>query len=314
MNKLNYDSIIGKKFNRWTVLGFASRKNNQDYYNCICDCGVEKDVNYYRLVNNTSKSCGCYSREVHSELMKKRNRENNPSFKHGLWKTRLFKIWDGMLQRCLNPNDKDYKNYGGRGIRICKTWQNDFKKFYDWSMKNGYRDGLQIDRINNNGGYHYLNCRWTTPKVQGNNRRTNHIVEYKGKKYTLSQLADAFNMSNSLVDNRIRAGWSIEKIVETPVKSHSLFKYNGELKTITELSKICGLSVSILSSRIVRRKWDVEKAVNTPIISTIELTYNGETKTIREWAKSLNVCYGTILYRLNKLKWPVDKILSTPKR
>ena len=102
-------------------------------------------------------------------------------YKHGLSNTRLYRIWCAMKQRCYSESFDGYKNYGGRGIRICDVWLNDFKSFYDWAMNNGYRDDLTIDRIDNDGDYTPDNCRWATRLEQQNNRRNTVFRENGGK-------------------------------------------------------------------------------------------------------------------------------------
>ena len=91
--------------------------------------------------------------------------------KHGGTKEKLFNVWVSMRQRCSNPNNPEYKNYGARGISICEEW-NDYERFKEWALSNGYEEGLSIDRINNNEGYRPGNCRWATLSMQNSNRRS----------------------------------------------------------------------------------------------------------------------------------------------
>jgi len=114
-----------------------------------------------------TKSCGC---------LNKKNGEKNPSYKHGKRKTRLYKIFYGMKQRCYNKKNPRYKNYGEKGIKICDEWLDNFMNFYSWAIENGYKDDLTIDRINNGGDYEPNNCRWLTRQAQNwNTTRTKNI-------------------------------------------------------------------------------------------------------------------------------------------
>lgn len=92
-----------------------------------------------------------------------------------------------MKARCFNKKNKEYNNYGGRGITICDEWKNDFLSFFNWSMSNGHKDGLSIDRIDVNGNYCPENCRWITPFKQGENKRNHHYIEYNGEKHYLAE-------------------------------------------------------------------------------------------------------------------------------
>ena len=160
MSKIN--DLTGKRFGRLTVIKYyGSNKNGKSLWLCKCKCGNNKIVLGNSLVTSLTKSCGCYNKE-HS---KKIHSTHNMSY------SKLYKVWQGMKTRCYNPKFIYYNNYGGRGIKICDEWLNDFGKFYDWTINNGYKEGLTIDRINNDGNYEPSNCRWITRAEQNRNQR-----------------------------------------------------------------------------------------------------------------------------------------------
>lgn len=202
--------IVGKRFGKLIVLkevGVDETKNR--LYLCECDCGNLKVVRGRSLKTGNTKSCGCYKREI----IKQKNT------KHNLRNTKLYKVWSSIKDRCLNKNCKAYKNYGGRGIDIYKEWETDFISFYEWSIKNGYVEGLTIDRIDNNKGYCPENCRWTTKCVQSNNRR-NNVVVFNGTEHTtLSMYCRKNNLPYKLIVGRIEDGWSIERAINTPKRN-----------------------------------------------------------------------------------------------
>lgn len=132
-------------------------------------------------------------------------------------KSRLYKIWTSMRERCYRKGHTHYKDYGGRGITVCEEWL-EYLPFKEWASASGYKDGLTIDRIDNNGNYEPSNCRWVTIKEQANNKRTNHIVHYKDTEYTLSQLAEKVGIKQTTLRERLNMGWSVERAVETPVR------------------------------------------------------------------------------------------------
>ena len=124
-----------------------------------------------------------------------------------------------MKSRCYNPNATHYKRYGGRGIQICNKWRNDFKAFYDWAMKNGYEDGLTIDRIDVNGDYEPSNCRWVTDNEQARNTSTNKIFTINNESKSLIEWCEIYNINYRTVQDRLSRGWDINRALTELVQS-----------------------------------------------------------------------------------------------
>lgn len=141
---------------------------------------------------------------------------SNPNYKDGRKGTRLYRIYNNMKTRCYNPNFPGYKNYGGRGITVCKPWLNDFSAFEAWAIIHGYRDDLTLDRIDVNGNYEPNNCRWVNTYVQSNNTRRNNYITVFGETHTLKEWSDSFGISEKTVRDRLRRGWDIERALTTP--------------------------------------------------------------------------------------------------
>lgn len=143
------------------------------------------------------------------------------TYKHNMSNTRIYCIWDGMKQRCRNSKSKRYKDYGGRGIKICSEWldkENGFINFYNWSMANGYKENLTIDRIDIDGNYEPLNCRWITNKEQQKNKRNNRYIVYNNENKTISEWAQIYNINTGTICSRLQSGWDIEKALTTPAR------------------------------------------------------------------------------------------------
>lgn len=207
-------NIVGNKYGRLTVIGKTNKRDatGSVVWKCKCNCGNIIYCNVTVLKNGHTKSCGCYKLDY--------NREQGKILftKHGLKNTRLYNTWCSMKQRCMDKHCKSYSRYGGRGIKVCDEWLNDFVNFYKWATENGYQDNLTIDRINVNGNYEPNNCRWATPSEQSNNKRNNHFVIYKGCKMTVKQLSEKYNINYGTILSRINRGWSIDDSVEHPIR------------------------------------------------------------------------------------------------
>jgi len=186
--------MIGKRIGRLVVIAETDRrdKNGTIYYLCKCDCGNEKLICGKGLRHTNTVSCGCYNLEKH--------KKDNPDYKHP-----LYRDYMSIKERCNNPNDKAYKNYGARGIKIVDEW-NTFSTFKEWALSNGYQQGLWIDRINNDGNYGPDNCRWATPKEQQNNKRVCVYITVDGKKQTMMQWSEEKGIKYSTLKQRYDKG------------------------------------------------------------------------------------------------------------
>lgn len=202
--------MTGEKFGRWAVIQKAEKgPKGETQYLCRCECGTEKVLRRCSLTSGNSKSCGCLSRDAAHER----------GITHGGSKSRLYRIWAGIIQRCCNNHKKyEWDKYGGRGIFVCDEWRNSFEAFRDWSISNGYNDSLTIERKDNGGPYAPWNCRWATTYEQNNNKRTSKRITYNGETRTVREFADEYGLAYSCLYARLEAGWDIERALLTPSK------------------------------------------------------------------------------------------------
>ena len=203
------EDLKGMRYGKLTVIKFVEiNKNHRASWLCKCDCGKEKLVASHDLKHGI-KSCGC---------LKKENKVLNK---------RIHNIWNNMINRCCNPNNKRYYDYGGRGIKLCSEWRNKYKNFEKWALNNGYSDDLTIDRKDNNKGYCPKNCRWITRKENSRNMRNNRFITIDGCKKTLQEWSEIYSIRSCTVATRIRRGWTEIEAVTTPVKNKKGKVLNG---------------------------------------------------------------------------------------
>lgn len=215
----NDENLRGQKFGRLTIIGFEKIKKpygstTTSTWNwiCRCECGNIVSVIPGLVKNGHTTSCGCYKREKTIEYNKK------AKVKHGGRSDRLYYIWRGMKERCYNKNNKNYPQWGGRGISICDEWINDYAVFRAWALKNGYDDSLSLDRIDVNSNYSPENCRWATYKEQARNKTNAVLLEYNGVKKPLAEWADDLGINYGTLYRRIFFdGWSVDRALSEPL-------------------------------------------------------------------------------------------------
>lgn len=198
--------ISGKRFGRLVAIEHVYTKSHNAYWSFMCDCGNIKIIPAHSVKSGNSTSCGCYQTEV---TIKRLTRHN----KFG---TREYNIWAAIKRRCYNLNDKEYKNYGERGITICDKWLT-FEGFWE-DMQEGYSVELTIDRINVNGNYEKSNCRWATNEEQSNNMRSNLYHTHNGITLTISQWGKLLDIPHDRIRSRLKYGWTFEEAITKPVR------------------------------------------------------------------------------------------------
>lgn len=200
---------IGARFGRLTVLGESPQRSSTFVtWGCRCDCGMIVLVAGVNLRNGHTLSCGC--------LLAERNREIRTT--HGLAASiPEYKTWLSMRGRCLNPNNRQYPNYAGRGIRICPEWD-DFAVFYR-DMGPKPTPVHSIDRIDNDGPYSPGNCRWATPTQQARNRRITRTLTFQGETRPIGEWAEIIGVSYDRLYSRLEEGWTAERALTEPFRT-----------------------------------------------------------------------------------------------
>jgi hypothetical protein len=201
--------IIGLKFGRLTVKSLVEKTKkygkNWEIYLCVCECGNEKIISRNSLFSKAVNSCGCLQRDAVREIGIRNQ-------KHGKTPKKLYRVWEGMHERCRDIKHISYPRYGGRGITVCPEWK-DYTVFRDWSLKNGDKEGVSIDRIDNNRNYEPSNCRWVELSIQSHNKRSNRYININGETLTYSEWEKKLGLTRGIINSRISAGWTEEEAV-----------------------------------------------------------------------------------------------------
>lgn len=205
-----FQDLTGQTFNRLTVVGLAGARSGsrrKPMWNCLCVCGQRVIVIGDNLRSRCTKSCGCLDRDVMATR----------SLTHGEsrgGRTPEYQTWKQIKQRCLNPNNPKFKDYGARGITVCSEWRADYTRFL---RDMGRRPkGCSIERLNNDGDYSPGNCVWAMPQQQSHNKRSTLRLTFNGETNTLTEWAIATGIPAKLLYTRIRHNWPTESILTEP--------------------------------------------------------------------------------------------------
>jgi hypothetical protein len=195
-------NLIGKRFGRLEVIGFAIKRGHRMLWECQCDCGIKVIVLRDSLTSGKTQSCGCLNRET----------TGNRSRTHGMSKTPMYNTWQLMRRRCEDKSNPKYAIYGGRGITVCDRWKSFDLFLADMGPK---PKGKTIDRRDNDGPYDPDNCHWATPSQQSLNTRRNRWITFQGTTLTVCQWADKIGLDRHQMLDRLK-NWPLEKALTTP--------------------------------------------------------------------------------------------------
>jgi hypothetical protein len=204
--KPKIEDITGRLFGRLTPVSVVAKQGRRGaFWLCECACGSRTTVSHTKIISGHTKSCGCYNSEARAAK----------NYKHGQSKTKEHVVWMAMRSRCNNPHDKNYKNYGGRGITVCKRWDSYTNFINDMGQR---PSGFSIERIDNSKGYSPENCTWASRRQQSLNKRTTVFVIYKGEKRPLVEVTSEADVSHLNVRRKLARGWSIERAIQASKK------------------------------------------------------------------------------------------------
>lgn len=185
----------------------GTMENRHARWLCQCDCGNMHEVDGATFLRWMCRSCGCYRDKISQESHTTHGKTNTPE----------YQVWLGIIKRTEDPTHQSWKNYGGRGLKMCDKWRNSFEAFLaDVGLRPS--KGHSLDRLNNSLGYFPENCAWKTSVQQARNRRNNHLITYKNETITLAEMTERLGFTKHMLRQRLNSGMTVEEAVETPHK------------------------------------------------------------------------------------------------
>lgn len=196
--------LTGHKYGKLTVLRIDTDiPGKKKKWLCKCECGNETIVSGSNLRDGHTKSCLKCGYESTKKAITK----------HGQSHTKLFYVWNSMKSRCENQKNKSYKDYGAKGISVCEEWH-DSVNFFEWALRNGYKEGLEIDRIDVNGNYEPSNCRWINRLENANNKTNNKYISHNGETKTLAEWSRFYDVNYKNLSRLLIKGYSMNDAIK----------------------------------------------------------------------------------------------------
>lgn len=219
--------LTGERFGKLTVVEFDCMQGHMSKWKCKCDCGGTKSVRSDHLTAGHTKSCGCMEFEN-----RKRIAGHNRTIKAD--HIRLERVYRAMLNRCYRAENRNYRNYGGRGISVCNEWRENFVNFCEWALANGYDETAEygectLERIDVNGNYEPSNCKWISSYEQSINKRDTIRFNWDGGIHTIRELSQITGIPEGRIRGRLVRGWSLKRTLSTPkmVNAYKMAKVKG---------------------------------------------------------------------------------------
>jgi hypothetical protein len=320
--------MAGLKFGRLTALDFAGiNQHAHATWHCRCDCGQEVTVDGNSLRTGNTKSCGCFDRDRASER----------ATRHGRARTREYRIWTAMIQRCYNEDHVSYRNYGARNVIVCEAWREDFAAFF---RDMGHcPQGMSIDRKDPQGPYSPENCHWATHKEQNENRRHTVRLTHNDETRTLSEWATVTGLASRTIYMRIfRRGWPVDEALTRPLGKRVYGVPRKVKKRILAREHANrAVAIALRGGKLVKppscehpgcdateieahhHSYEPDKRLDViwlcsshhPKSFEVTLTWQGVTRTLREWSREVGIPRRTLYCRVQR-NWSVQETLTTP--